>query len=336
MVSNRITDKDAVQDKRYKIAVIVPTLNRPETLSNTVAMLMKQTNQIFQLIIVDQTDQTHPKVEEWKDFFGDRLLYLRIRKKQLPHARNVSARRSNAEILLFLDDDIELDPGVVDAHLARYVDDTVAAVAGRVYGAYDVDDRGILGLAGLVIGKSYRFYPRMVRNFHLETPAENIEHFPGGHFSIRWFWYEALGGFDEFFRGNASIGEESEFCHRLRGAISKTGKRIVFEPRASIRHLQVAEGGCRHPDWPSWVRWQCHNTTLMFLRHYRWRWLLVFLTLKLAWLSIFSLKRLSPLCYLAGFTGIFHGIFKFLASGHITLNEADRTEVLYSSRDEVK
>lgn len=45
-------------------------------------------------------------------------------------ARNKAARETKAEILLFLDDDVDSDPNLIRMHLENYKDPTVHAVAG--------------------------------------------------------------------------------------------------------------------------------------------------------------------------------------------------------------
>ena len=62
----------------------------------------------------------------------------------------------------------------------------------------------------------------------------------GGNFSVRRAFALSIGGFDESFAG-AAYRFESDFCLRAR----KAGARILFEPRASLRHLRAARGGTR-------------------------------------------------------------------------------------------
>ena len=61
-----------------------------------------------------------------------------------------------------------------------------------------------------------------------------------GNFSVRREKALMIGGFDENFIGDA-YRFETEFCLRL----IRNGGKILFEPGASIRHLQVQMGGTR-------------------------------------------------------------------------------------------
>jgi hypothetical protein len=62
-----------------------------------------------------------------------------------------------------------------------------------------------------------------------------------GNFSVRRQAALAVGGFDVNFIG-AAFRFETEFCRRL---LRETGRRNLFDPRASCRHLKVPSGGIR-------------------------------------------------------------------------------------------
>jgi GT2 family glycosyltransferase len=62
----------------------------------------------------------------------------------------------------------------------------------------------------------------------------------GGNLSVRRDRILSIGGFDENFVG-AAYRFEAEFARR----VWRSGGRVLFDPAASIRHLQAARGGTR-------------------------------------------------------------------------------------------
>ena len=61
-----------------------------------------------------------------------------------------------------------------------------------------------------------------------------------GNLSVKRDQAIGCGGFDEGFVG-VSYRFETEFCRRLR----RHGGRVLYEPRAGIRHLKAPSGGTR-------------------------------------------------------------------------------------------
>ena len=102
-------------------SVIIPTYNRKDLLRETLNSLAQQTypRDRFDIIVVDDgsTDGTEEIAGEP---FAFTLSYFWQSNQGDAAARNFGARQSRAEILVFLDDDIMLDPSyltyLVDAH----------------------------------------------------------------------------------------------------------------------------------------------------------------------------------------------------------------------------
>lgn len=106
------------------LGVIVPTYNRREFLGNMLHALSQQTypNDRLEIIVVDDgsTDGTEAIAAEQFPFA---LRYYRQRNQGDASARNLGARHSLAELLVFIDDDMVLDPG--------YLAGLVHTLAGR-------------------------------------------------------------------------------------------------------------------------------------------------------------------------------------------------------------
>jgi GT2 family glycosyltransferase len=106
------------------LSVIVPTYNRCELLRNLLRALSRQTypSDHFEVIVVDDgsTDGTAGIASERFPFA---LRYYRQENQGDAEARNLGARHAQAELLVFIDDDMVLDPGylagLVHTHAGR-------------------------------------------------------------------------------------------------------------------------------------------------------------------------------------------------------------------------
>jgi GT2 family glycosyltransferase len=247
----------------FGVTCIIPTLNRGAVLVGTLGQLLTQRKRATEIILVDQTPEADPRTEAalsaWRD--QGAIQWIRQSEPNASKARNTGALAATAEILLFLDDDIEVTPDFIEAHANNYRDPTVLAVAGQVL-------------------ESER-----ATTSHLKYPADDPElgwiRFPknysqrcrtswmaSGNFSIRRDVYFEVGGMDEnYLRG--AFREESDFAMRFL----RKGYRFQFDPKASIVHLgirAVPGGGAR--SWNDLS--QLHHFVgdwYFNLRYLRWR-----------------------------------------------------------------
>jgi len=102
---------------RYKIALIIPTRNRPALLAKLLQNLQDQTVQANQVIVVDGSDQ--PVEAEIKRFLSPSVSYMHVFPPSLTKQRNEGIKALDKDITLagYLDDDIVLEHDAVEAML---------------------------------------------------------------------------------------------------------------------------------------------------------------------------------------------------------------------------
>jgi GT2 family glycosyltransferase len=216
----------------------------------------------YQLLVVDQTPNHHPKTEGYLSNLPKHVRVIRTATPNLPAARNIGAKEAKGEIVLYLDDDVKPLRSFIAAHLRHYQDPTVGAVAGRLISPY-----------GEIKKLDRRYYtstmPWRYIRFDQQWPLREVEAAPGGNMSCRRHLIKQTGGFDEQFVGNA-FREETDFCLRLRYA----SYRILFDPEAAVIHYWKTEGGCDHirlgnPDLTSYRYYQdfVQNNIYFCLKH---------------------------------------------------------------------
>jgi len=189
-----------------------------------------------EIIVVDQTENHADEVEAElkKSAANGEFVWLRVTKPNIPGAMNCGLRKSHGDVVLFLDDDVLPMPNLIEAHIAAHKEHKVSVVAGQV-----------LQPGEQVLGDEEELYeggncddPDAFR-FNSNRPLD-VERIIGCNFSVRRKDAIEVGGFDENFVG-AGYRFEAEFSRRLLA----TGRRILFYPKASIRHLKIGSGGTR-------------------------------------------------------------------------------------------
>jgi len=235
-----------------KASVIIATYGRDGCLVDTIHSVLLQDYPDFELIIVDQTAKHSPEVEAFlRNRDNPRYSYCLVTPPSLPAARNFGVARSTGEIVIFVDDDVLLDPGFIHAHVNAYNrSERIAAVGGRVR-------------SGPISSQLPAIIPKGVWEGGLNYPgtAEELQTVMGCNMSLRRSVLKEIGGFDPSYVGNA-LREETDVCCRLRRA----GYQIWYEPGAALDHLVASSGGCREKEiWHSSVYYQ--NETLFYLRH---------------------------------------------------------------------
>lgn len=228
-----------------RVSVIVPTYGREEPLRTTIADLLRQDYPDFEILVVDQTPTHEPETDRYLAELADagKIQWHRLRWASLPGARNFAARRSQGEILLYIDDDVRMEPGFIAAHARNYGDPTIGAVAGRVFDRmkltqsctqdaeefeYQVPEAADPAIAW--------YYLDLVR----ATKPQVTITARGCNMSFRRQLFDRDGlHFDERYEGSA-VREESDFCLGMR----RTGLKIWYDPAAHLVHLGEETGGC--------------------------------------------------------------------------------------------
>lgn len=205
--------------------VVIPTYRRGRVLLDTIARVRSLDPRPAELLVVDQTPAHPLEIErelERRAEQGD-LRWIRLDRPSIPHAMNVGLARAGSEVIVFLDDDVAPASDLLGVHLEAQRESGAGVVAGQVLQPGEEPDVGA--------GSPFRF-----RSARRQWVSEVM----GGNFSIRRDLALRIGGMDENFV-RAAYGFEAELCQRVLAS----GARILFEPRASIRHLRAESGGTR-------------------------------------------------------------------------------------------
>ena len=251
-------------------SVIVPTRNRPGDLSETFRTLLAQTRPAQEIVIVDQSETDESRTSVQRIFSesaarvrgGTKLTYLsNCRLTGLTAARNAGIAAAEGEIILFLDDDVLLEPDFVAELLKGYDEHPEAAgisgvitnytrpgVAYRIWCSVFVqgvfqDDRQPVYWAAAVL--------------HTRKSVR-VTRLGGGLMSFRT---NAIRGveFDENLRGVAD-GEDVDFCIRLG-----PDAPLFMAPAARLVHNHSPHGR----EQGHWLRRHVRANVYLYRRNWR-------------------------------------------------------------------
>lgn len=251
------------------ISVVIPTYGREEPLRDTLKDVLKQNYANFEVLVVDQTPKHEPETQAYLDELSTagKIQLYQVTWASLPGARNYAIRRAKGDIVLFLDDDVQLEPEFLQRHARNYVDrPELGALAGRVFDRMKLADSGgnlkIEDLPPEAMDPGIAWY--YIDLVHTVKP-QRVLTVRGCNMSFRRELFTKHGlTFDERFRGSA-VREESDFCLRIR----QTGYEIWYDPEASLIHLGEETGGCHDISTRS-LKYQItfyHNHFLMGLKN---------------------------------------------------------------------
>lgn len=239
-----------------KVSVCIPTLGRDQEPIDTVSALLKQSRIPDEIVIVDQNDPPLPALDA---FLSQHPIVRHLRSKRtgVVYNMNVALRSAQGEIILYLDDDVVLDSGLVEAHLKEYGVGQCLGVSGRVeqpQGDQRPERIYHLGKYGVLTGKVYANFNAM-RRAHVSLA-------PGGNMSFLRDKLLEIGGFDVGFVGNGYFFESDA---SLR--FSKAFGPMIFNPAATLKHLAAPRGGCRILDKAEHHSYFVRNGFRLFRRH---------------------------------------------------------------------
>ncbi len=212
------------------LTIVIPTHDRAASLRRTLDALARQDCDpgLFEIVVVADgcTDGTHALVETFT--MAPRLRLLAREGAGPSAARNAGAARAAGEILVFLDDDIEVDRGFVSSHASRHLSEDKRPLVVIGY-----CPPRVVPTRGLYSAELMNWWEGMFDA--MEQPARRFRYSDllSGNFSLRKSLFNAVGGFDDRLRCH----EDYELGFRLIQA----GAVFAFERRAWGHHYDISD-----------------------------------------------------------------------------------------------
>lgn len=203
------------------ISVIIPTRNRSfyvKKLLRSLHFELKSSDVPSEVIVVDSSEPEESKaIFDICSEYGCKFYFL---KGSISQARNLGINIAKFPIVLFVDSDCEVLPGLLKEHVKAYTEENIG---------------GVLGLTNF-IGKRNRIWKIIERTpFHVPFSfARRMEYAPWGtctNISFRKELLFKVGGFKTKFPFDFS-GEDVDIGLR----INQLGYKIKCNPQALVNH----------------------------------------------------------------------------------------------------
>lgn len=224
-----------VFERAPKISCIIPVVNQGHMTIN----LLEQLSNIawrrdmpeIEVILVDNgsTDVTLelPKITD-----GLTLVHS-DKPLGYPAACNQGAAVARGDVLIFMNNDIEVDAGSFRYGFEQLnISPEIGAVGGKI-----ILLNGVLQEAGNIIffdGSARGIGRHEDPNLGEYNIARKVDYCSGCFLFVRRSDFEALNGFDEVF--NPGYYEEADLCFRLK----EKGLATLYDPRITVRHYEYA------------------------------------------------------------------------------------------------
>jgi glycosyltransferase involved in cell wall biosynthesis len=212
------------------VAVVVCTRDRPDDLRRCLESILASSRQPDEILVVDNAsadDRTRRVVES----MGPRVRYVLEPEAGLDRARNRGLSLVDGEVVLFTDDDVEVDGDWVERLSSCFDDPAVAAACGLVLPARLDNEARDRFERHAGFGRGFH---RRVVDPSSTSPYAAGAHGAGASMAFRATTLKALGGFPEEL--DAGMPTASGGDTYALGEVVRAGYRIVYEPAALAFH----------------------------------------------------------------------------------------------------
>jgi len=245
-------------DAPPRFSLVIATMGRPSVLGDTLASAARSDPPPAEVIVVDgdESGSAEPVARSAGARYERSAPGLTVQ-------RNAGLEAARGDVVVFVDDDTELDPGLFAELAAAYRDPEVLGATGPVvdrdlrrFGNMRSRWRRLLPGGGREGSLTRYGYPRRVQD---ETRGRDVEYMLGGLMTAR---REAAlqVRFDEHLDGYGLL-EDEDFSYRL----SRLG-RIRFVPAASVAHRNVGAARKREREFNRMV---VVNRAYLFRKNFR-------------------------------------------------------------------
>jgi glucosyl-dolichyl phosphate glucuronosyltransferase len=217
-----------------KVTVILCTYNRAESLARALASVAKSQmpdGAVWEVVVVDNnsSDNTRAVVTEFAEHYPHIFRYVFEPKPGKSNALNRGIRETNADVIAFMDDDVQVEPDWLYKLTRVFSDPSYSGSGGRI-----VPQSAFTPPAWLDTSARYSLAPLAM--FDLGPVACELREPPfGTNMAFRREMFSRYGDFRRDLGpqpGSEIRSEDTEFGARvLRG-----GERLWYEPAALVHH----------------------------------------------------------------------------------------------------
>lgn len=232
------------------MSIIIPTLNRVESLKDTLDYIMKSTVYPAEIIIVDQSTvyEDCKKIKEYIKQINERtnkqFIKYYHRSPGSTMARNFAQSKAENEILVFMDDDVRIQENTLHNIADIFKDGSISMIAGLNLNA--AEERSKLGY--LFGRKSYKrrnqgyvtsaVYGRLPQKTKQRAETEWAM---GYFFAIKKSLAQRWGIYWEERFLSYAFSEDLDFSYRYYKKSAENGLACIVDPGVAVYHMVSEE-----------------------------------------------------------------------------------------------
>lgn len=257
------------------VSIIILQYNGINLVDRCLKSLKKTRYKNYEIIIVDNKS-TDNSVEFIKKNYPEIKLIENEKNYGFAEGNNIGAKYANGEYIVFLNNDVEVDPNWLGEIVNIMKREGVVACQPKVLSLRDKKKFEYAGAGGGFIDKyGYPICRGRVYDVIEEDRGQyddEIEVFwvCGVCMFVRKDIFLNIGGFDKYF---FVYGEETDLCWRL----NLLGYKLKYAPRSVIYHLGRGTAGTKIKTW----YWLHRNHSILLLKNYSLRTIIKILPWKL-------------------------------------------------------
>ena len=211
------------------VSIIIPTYQRPTTLTRAINSVLQQTYSDVEVIVVDDNNPESAARRETEQVMAAYEKEPKVRYLQHPHnmngsaARNTGAAAARGELIGFLDDDDEFMPQKIASMVTRMQE--LPTDYALCYSRYIVDHYG---------KKQYTFDESREGDLYFESLCRTFHPQPGSNLLIKKTAFDAIGGFDVSFERSQDLELLTRLLQRYKIAYDSTPGLLVHAHNVSF------------------------------------------------------------------------------------------------------
>ena len=224
-----------------RVAVIIPTYNNWGFTHRCLkALLERNINKTkYEIVIVDNnsTDETRKSIQPFLKKYTNLKLILNEQNYGFAIANNIGAKSTNADYLVFLNNDTEVSGDWLDKLISASMDMNVGIVGAKLL----YPDKTIQH-AGVAIADyknqlvAYHLFQKEAKDYIPANVYRNYQAVTGACLLINKNVFDAVGGFDE---GYINGYEDVDLCFK----VAEKGYKIKYCPETEIFHYESKTTG---------------------------------------------------------------------------------------------
>jgi GT2 family glycosyltransferase len=225
-------DTSQVHRDAPPVTIVVLSYNNYPMLVKCVESLRRNTpNPLYELLILDNgSDPNDTTLFNYLKSLDCRVIYSDTN-HGFAGGNNIAADTARGEVLVFLNNDTEVQPNWLEPILDLLDHDTVGVVGSRlIYPNWTIQHAGVAFNPGATSNIAYHPYSGHSHDYPPANIRREVHSVTGACLSISRSLFTLLGGFDtSYIRG---YYEDADLCTKARDA----GYQVVYEPASLVVH----------------------------------------------------------------------------------------------------